>query len=222
MKQQAQPMQVMFSILERGKGTDFIAHYQAFQVPLHIHTTGRGTAASHLLDTLGFATEERDILISVGTKNAVRQLMRHLHDEDRSKLGARGIACSFSVNGMNSALAIGLSGSQEEEAAEMVQTHQHSLILIAVNQGYTDAVMETARTAGAKGGTVIRARWTGAEAVQHFLNITLQSEKEILAIVAANSDRKAIMEAINRDHGLTSKAQAAIFSVPVDAVARID
>ena len=117
MKQQAQPMQVMFSILERGKGTDFIAHYQAFQVPLHIHTTGRGTAASHLLDTLGFATEERDILISVGTKNAVRQLMRHLHDEDRSKLGVRGIACSFSVNGMNSALAIGLSGSQEEEAA---------------------------------------------------------------------------------------------------------
>lgn len=37
---------------------------------------------------------------------------------------------------------------------------KHQLILVSVNQGYTDAVMETARQAGAMGGTVMRARLT--------------------------------------------------------------
>ena len=223
MKQQAEPMQTVISIVERGKGGSFAAHYQTFQLLLHIFATGRGTVASHLLDTLGFATEERDVIVSLGSRQSVRRLMQHLHDEDRSKLGTRGIACSIPINGMNAALAIGLSGTQEE-AAEMQQEqrNQHSLILVAVNQGYTDVVMDTARLAGAKGGTIIRARWTGAEPVEHFLHITLQSEKEILAIVAANQDRNAIMESINREHGLTSDAQAAILSLPVDAVARLD
>lgn len=216
-------MQMVISIVERGKGSAFAAYFRTFQLPLHIYAAGRGTVASHLLDTLGFATEERDVIISLGGRQPVRKLMRHLHDEDRSKLGTRGIACSVPIDGMSAALAAGLS-TKQEEAAEMQQkqTNRHSLILVAVNQGYTDVVMDTARAAGAKGGTVIRARWTGAEPVEHFLHITLQSEKEILAIVASHRDRNAIMESINREHGLTSDAQAAVLSLPVEAVARLD
>ena len=36
-----------------------------------------------------------------------------------------------------------------------------SLILVMVNQGYTDEVMNTARAAGARGGTIIRSRFAG-------------------------------------------------------------
>ena len=36
------------------------------------------------------------------------------------------------------------------------------LILVSVNQGYTDAVMETAKASGAMGGTVLRARLVDA------------------------------------------------------------
>ena len=100
--------------------------------------------------------------------------------------------------------------------------NHHSLILVSVNQGYTDAVMDTARSAGAKGGTVIRARWTGAGEVEKFVGITLQSEKGILAIVAHNRERAAIMEAIDRVHGLRSSAQATVISLPIDHTARLD
>ena len=82
--------------------------------------------------------------------------------------------------------------------------------------------MDTARSAGAKGGTVIRARWTGAGEVEKFVGITLQSEKEILAIVAHNRERAAIMEAIDRVHGLRSSAQATVISLPIDHTARLD
>lgn len=101
-------------------------------------------------------------------------------------------------------------------------TAHHSLILVVVNQGYTDAVMDTARTVGARGGTVIRARWTGAGEVEKFVGITLQAEKEVLAIVAPARERNIIMEEIDRVHGLRTSAQGMVISLPIEQTARLD
>ena len=103
---------------------------------------------------------------------------------------------------MSAILAVALSRLEEmkPERGElfMEQGNHHSLILATVNPGYTDEVMETAREAGARGGTVIRARWTDADEVGKFVGISLQAEKEVLAIVATNRERNAILEAITR------------------------
>ena len=48
-----------------------------------------------------------------------------------------------------------------------------------------------------------------------------QEEKEIIAIVASAERRNAILEAINKNHGLRSDAHGMICSVPLDKVARI-
>ena len=140
--------------------------------------------------------------------------------------GRRGIAFALDLSGMSAILAVALSRLEEmrPERGEQImeQGNHHSLILVTVNQGYTDAVMDTARAAGARGGTVIRARWTGAEEVEKFVGITIQAEKEVLAIVANNRERNAIMEAIDRTHGLRTSAQAMVVSLPIDHTARLD
>ena len=226
--QQVSPMQLLVSIVERGKGLHLIEHYKSFKLLHHNQAAGRGTASSHLLDALGFGTSERDIVLTFGPRDTVRQLMDHLRDEDRSKLDARGIAFSLNISGMNAIMAVCLSRLEElepergETSMEHNVTAHHSLILVVVNQGYTDAVMDTARTVGARGGTVIRARWTGAGEVEKFVGITLQAEKEVLAIVAVDEDRNAIMEAIDRHHGVQTPDQAMVISLPVDQTARLD
>ena len=50
--------------------------------------------------------------------------------------------------------------------------------------------METARKAGARGGTIIHARWAGSESVEEFYGITVQQEKEVIAIVSSAAKRK--------------------------------
>ena len=226
--QQVSPMQLLVSIVERGKGLHLIEHYKSFKLLHHNQAAGRGTASSHLLAALGFGTSERDIVLTFGPRDTVRQLMDHLRDEDRSKLDARGIAFSLNISGMNAIMAVCLSRLEElepergETSMEHNVTAHHSLILVVVNQGYTDAVMDTARTVGARGGTVIRARWTGAGEVEKFVGITLQAEKEVLAIVAVDEDRNAIMEAIDKGHGLRTPDQAMVISLPVDQTARLD
>lgn len=226
MQASVSPMQLLVSIVERGKGMEVSKIYKTFHVTQHLQSAGRGTAASHLLDTLGFGTAERDIVLSIAPKDTLRQLMYYLKDEDRSELEAKGIAFTMDVSGLGAILAVTLSRIEvmDAERGEMImeQDNRHHLILVAVNQGYTDAVMDTARAAGARGGTVVRARWVGAGEIEQFIGITLQAEKEILAIVATGKERSRIMEEINRIHGLKSSAQAVVISLPIDHTARLD
>ena len=225
---QVSPMQLLVSIVERGKGLHLIEHYKTFKLLHHNQAAGRGTASSHLLDALGFGTSERDVVLTFGPRDTVRQLMDHLKDEDRSKLDARGIAFSLNMSGMSAIMAVCLSRLEELELerGEPIMEHNvtahHSLILVVVNQGYTDAVMDTARAVGARGGTVIRARWTGAGEVEKFVGITLQAEKEVLAIVAPTRERSVIMEEIDRVHGMRTPAQGMVISLPIEQTARLD
>lgn len=100
----------------------------------------------------------------------------------------------------------------------MKSEYQHSLILITVNQGYTDGVMQTAKKAGATGGTVIRARMAGAE---QLLDPQMSEEKEIIAILAPDSVRNQIMEEVNKEYGMRSEAKGVVCSVPVDKALKI-
>lgn len=226
MERRIDPMHMVVTIVERGKGLYIIQKYEEFKLIHHLQAVGHGTAASHLMDALGFGTVERDIVISIAPRDTVNQLMYYLKDEDRASLGAPGIAVSLGANGMSAVWAAGLSrlSQVDTERGEiwMEQEKGHSLILIAVNQGYTDAVMDTARAAGARGGTVIRGRWAGSGGSQKFAGISIQTEKEILAIVAPEKDKHKIMEEINRTHGMKSPAQGMLISVPVEHTVRLD
>ena len=98
----------------------------------------------------------------------------------------------------------------------MKNEHQHSLILITVNQGYTDQVMQVAKKAGATGGTVVRARLAGSDPETVFQGMDLQPAREILAILAPDSIRDQVMEDVNREFGLRSEAGGILCSLPVD------
>lgn len=103
----------------------------------------------------------------------------------------------------------------------MKNEHQHSLILITVNQGYTDQVMQVAKKAGATGGTVVRARLAGSDPETVFQGMDLQPEREILAILAPDSIRDLVMEDVNREFGLRSEARGILCSLPVDKAFKI-
>ena len=55
----------------------------------------------------------------------------------------------------------------------------HEVIFCLVNTGFSDAVMDAARDAGARGGTVIHARGTANKEAEKFFNISIQPEKEL-------------------------------------------
>ncbi|MBR6790755.1 MAG: hypothetical protein IKM31_07815 [Oscillospiraceae bacterium] len=224
-----QPMKLAATIVERGHGKGVIDYYTELGVTFHYQCVGRGTASSELMDTFGFGTSERDVIISMAPESSMRRLQKGLGDIWRRSVKAKGIAVFMDLKAMNNMMMTAiLTKSAENQhntdggAAMEQNDKQHHLILIAVDQGFTDDVMNTARAAGATGGTVIRARWAGAQSAEQFYGITLQAEKEIIAIVATEDNYVPIMEAVNREHGLKSKSHGAICSILADEVMRVN
>ena len=97
----------------------------------------------------------------------------------------------------------------------------NSLICISVNLGFTDQVMHVARQAGARGGTVIKARVAGGTTPEETLGVELNQEKELVLILAPKKDAADIMTAVNKEFGLRSKAQALIHAMPVEHAMKI-
>ena len=91
----------------------------------------------------------------------------------------------------------------------------YELIFVVANEGYSDMIMDAARGAGAGGGTVIKAKGTGAEYTEKFFGFSIASEKEIHLLFTPAQGRNAIMKAIMEQAGLESKAQSIVFSLPV-------
>ena len=95
---------------------------------------------------------------------------------------------------------------------------QFSLIMTIVDRGCGDEVMACAKEEGARGGTIIYGRGTGAEEAVKFFNITIQEEKEVVMIVCPAEHRQNIMTAIVTKAGLNSPCHGITFSLPIEDV----
>lgn len=96
------------------------------------------------------------------------------------------------------------------------------LIMCIINAGFSDAVMDAARSCGARGGTVIHARGTARQEVETRFNFSIHPEKEVVLILASNKIKDDILHAIYQEVGLNSPGQGIAFSMPVDEVVGIN
>ena len=221
------PEQLSFimSIVERGSGGKLVKLYQKNQVFTHIRFEGLGTATSEILDILGLGGSEKDIILSMTTRSAAAALLERLDDELRGAAPRRGIAFSIPMTAVSGLLAafIDLRTKPENEGSGTMDNQQKtSMILVTVNQGCTDAVMDTARKAGARGGTIIKGRWAGDESFAETNGITtLQAEKEMIFIVVPTEIRNKVMDAVTRQHGLRTEAGAMVTAIAVEQLVHL-
>lgn len=98
----------------------------------------------------------------------------------------------------------------------MKQAYEYEVIFCIVNSGYGEAVMDAARTVGARGGTIINARGTASLDAEKIFGITVQPEKEIVMIVVPAKIKDDVLHALYKDVGLQTAGQGIAFSMPVD------
>ena len=89
------------------------------------------------------------------------------------------------------------------------------LIVVICEKGQNDLVMDAARGAGARGGTVVRAKGTGSQYTDKFFGLSIAEEKELIYIVSSSEKKSAIMTAIMKEAGAATEARAVAFSLPV-------
>ena len=188
---------------------------------------GEGTAPPEVLDYLYLSPSEKIIVFGVVTNTGISPLIKSAKRKLYIDYPGNGIMASIPLNSVGGkrclqyimdgqAIDLNEKKSDEVEREErMAIKTDHEMIFVIANEGYSDMIMDAARGAGAKGGTVIKARGTGAENTEKFLGFSIAKEKEIHLLVTPAQGRNHIMKAIMEKAGLESKAQAMVFSLPV-------
>ncbi len=193
---------------------------------------GTGTASSEILNTFGLSGTEKTICICVEPHFKVYPLLTAITERLEMTRPGNGIVFSIPISGISSTISNAFSKLVEqnkERRAEYVEKEidtaneaNFELVVAVVNQGFSDAVMDAAHECGARGGTIVHARRTGIEDAAKFFGISLQSEKEIVAILIAKCVKMDLMQTISKSCGIKTAAQGIMFSLPVQSCAGID
>lgn len=217
-------LSMLVTIVDRGKG-DAVAELLRHEgVLLHYIQLGNGTAHKGILSLLGLKDTDKDVVFSFVRSGVAARSMRRLSYALEIDLPGRGIAFTIPVGSVGGAQTLHyLMGEEkpmtsEEGNTTMQEQTKNDLIVAIVNRGYTDAVMDAALPAGARGGTVVHARGAGSEEASQFFGITIQPEKEMVLILVDHENKVPVMQAITRGAGLSTEGRGIIFSLPVNDV----
>ncbi len=162
------------------------------------------------------------MLSSMIREESLGEIIKGLLVEMDISSAGNGIAVTIPVNSIGGASSLQYLAGQEplqKKENESMNNVESKIVMIItiVDKGNTDLVMDAARGVGAKGGTVVRAKGTGAE-IAKFFGVSISEEKEMVYIVARRDNRDSIMKAIMEKAGANTDAHGVVFSLPVDNV----
>lgn len=201
--------------------------FEKGRLQLRHQLRGQGTASSEMMDMLGLGSTTKVVSMSILPKPYADRMVALLEEELGLGRPDTGIAFTTAVTGMSS-LAMKLMDenirrevrdTMEKDVKQMAEHSTSSLIVASVNQGFSEEVMEAARGAGARGGTVLHARQMGNEEAMRFWGITIQEEREMVLVLAKAETKLGIMKAIGERCGMQSEAKGFVFSTPIDVIA---
>lgn len=202
------------------------------EYPLHFCyvTKAEGTASSEILDMFGLGRSDKALIWCVTERSVANDILDDTTEKLLLKSKGAGIGFTVLLTGVATnimkilndeakAKMIDHLKSIETEVEKMKCNTTLTLILSVINQGYSEEVMEAAKSAGANGGTVVNARSLGLHEGLNFFGVAAQAEKELVLIVTDKEKKVEIMKAINCTCGITSEAQGLTISLPVDGAA---
>lgn len=216
---------VLLSIVERDKGKKLIKELENIDIRTNFQIVGFGTAPTEMMDIFGLGTNDKDIVISLGSGEVIKNMMANFGTNFASHSKYGGIMIILEVLAasriLTELLDLGSDKNAERGDGPMKNEHHNNLVIISVNEGYSDSVMQIARKAGATGGTVIKGRLAEIEQFAELGKKDIDGEREILCILAPRETSRKIMEDVNKDFGLTSDANGIVFAIPTEKAYKI-
>ena len=212
------PVSFAVAIAQRGKGEKCAKIFSECGVNVQDIGLGHGTANTEIMDYLGLDEPEKDVILGLARTECIPDAFSRLGDEMGFMGRGTGIAFSVPVASMNAGVAdrIGLTDSYERSKAMMEERFE--MIITVIDGGMTDIVMDAAKAAGARGGTVLKCRDMSPDGERRVFGVTMRQDREILMLVVPQKDKEKIMKAICSTVLSETEQHATAFSVGIDDV----
>ncbi|MBP0959276.1 MAG: hypothetical protein J5992_04040 [Oscillospiraceae bacterium] len=179
-------------------------------------THAYGSADSEMLDYLGLGENKKVTAFSFVSDENVMHLYEIFNNRLSLTEAGKGIAFTIPITAASgTAFKLNKTSPDKEGTKEMSEA-KYELIVTIVNRGGFEAVKEAAKSAGARGGTLLHGLGLGGEEAAKFLGISIQPEKDVVFIVVGKDDRDEVMKNIMEEAGIMTENKGICFSLPVD------
>lgn len=202
---------------ERGEAMNTL--YRAAGLRGILSMPGRGTATSEHLAIYGLDATEKYVISGVGNGDEAEGLIKSAKRKLFIDIPGNGVMLTVPLKSVAGGKTLAYLTDEQKLGGAPRMDFEHELIIIILNEGYSDFVMDAARAAGAGGGTVLHAKGTGGTRGEKFFSVSLADEKDMIYIIAHKDEKAAIMRSINEQAGPGSRAGAICFSLPISSVA---
>lgn len=206
------------TVTDRDRSAAVARLYESAGVHEPLTVLGRGTATSRQLDVYGLAATEKALVCGVADAAQAAHLFRLGRRQLQIDIPGNGIMMTIPLKSVAGGRTLAYLTDKAPTGGRPKMDFEHELIIVILNEGYADFVMDAARSAGAGGGTVLHAKGTAGGRAQRFFGVNLAEEKDMVYIVAYADEKAAIMRAISEQAGPGTEAGAICFSLPISAV----
>lgn len=219
-------LRMILSITRAEDEKRVVEVFNEYHIPICFETRAKGTAPSELLDAFGLGGTTRVITVGFLPRFLVPETFEAINRKLNYRRRGTGVALTVPLTGLQGAILKilndetreELTKAMEKDAKEMQEHNAYALVWVSVNPGYSDAVVDAARAAGARGGTVLKGRRRNSESVTRFLGISMQEEQDFVMIVLPREKKTEVMNAVSTACGLKTEAHGIVVSLPVDEV----
>lgn len=209
----------IITITDRSKSAEMTALYMHNGLHMTLTQLGKGTATTEHLSLYGLEATEKAVIGAVAGPDSTKQLIKAAKHKMFMDIPGNGIMMSIPIKSVGGGKTLAyLTDNKAPGGAAPEMSFSHELIIVILNEGYSDRVMDAARDAGATGGTVLHAKGTGAVRAEKFFGVSLADEKDLIYIVARAGEKANIMRSINEKAGTSTPAGAICFSLPISSV----
>ena len=168
----------------------------------------KGTVSNSLMNFFSLYDQRKEIVIIGTTKENAKHTLDELNKKFKFEKPNHGIA--FTVS------AFEIYGSRVEKKIEAFQDRKESesmyqLIMTIVNRGNAEEVIEAAKSAGSKGGTIINARGSGINETTKLFNMEIEPEKEMVMILSKEDATDVIVKSIRERLEIDKPGNGIIF-----------
>lgn len=207
------------SIVDAAKANDMIKICHELKLSVGLEKLGLGTAKKEHLLLYDLQKTDKAIISTIAGKESLSQLTKYAKLRMLMDIPGNGIIMAIPIKSVSGGKTLSYMTEGQKIGGNIPKMKfTNEMIVVVMNEGYSDMIMDAAREAGATGGTVIHAKSIGNGNNEKFHGVSLVSEKDMLYILAPENKKSEIMKLINQKCGWETEAEAFCFSLPVTEV----
>ena len=178
---------------------------------------GKGTVSTAILNMLVIKNQKREVVKILLKEEEAGEVLDFLDQALQLSKPGHGIAYLTSI-----IRAVGLPKRETNHQQSAGNTAQHvegksmfKKITVVVDLGMSDEVMDIARKAGVRGGTILHGRGAGAEIATNLFGIQIEPEKELVIILTPDDLVDKVVDALYEELKLAEPGHGILFVEPI-------